>query len=107
MCNISLLAYVEEKVTGATSFIVKSTEFYVPMKDGADNSAEVTKLEEELKYTHGFLESVMKKLSNERFVANAKPEVVEVERTKQADAESRIRVLEEQLEMLNGPQRHT
>ena len=102
ICNISRLEYVEDKVSNASSFIVKSTEFYVPMKAGADNSAEIAKLEEQLKYTQGFLESVMKKLSNERFVANAKPEVVEVERTKQADAESRIRVLTEQLEMLRG-----
>ena len=102
MCNISKLEYVTEKVSGATTFTVKSTEFYVPLRAGADHTEEIAKLEEELKYTRGFLESVMKKLSNERFVTNAKPEVVEIERNKQADAESRIKVLAGQLEMLKG-----
>ncbi|NVO21000.1 MAG: valine--tRNA ligase [Bacteroidetes bacterium] len=100
LCNINRLEYVLDKVGGATTFTVKSTEFYVPLKEGADHTAEIAKLEEELKYTRGFLESVLKKLSNERFVANAKPEVVEIERSKQADAESRIKVLQAQLDTL-------
>ncbi|HOW30366.1 MAG TPA: hypothetical protein PLP88_02265 [Bacteroidales bacterium] len=62
-----------------------------------DVNAEIVSLTQELEYTRGFLKSVMMKLSNERFVANAKPEVVEIERKKQADAEARIKVLEEQL----------
>ena len=102
LCNISKLEYVSEKVSGCSTFTVKSTEFYVPMLAGTDQSAEIAKLEEELVYTRGFLESVMKKLSNERFVANAKPEVVEIERNKQADAESRIKVLEGQINNLKG-----
>jgi len=97
LCNINRLEYVTEKVDNSTTFTVKSTEFYVPLKSGADHSAEIAKLEEELKYTRGFLDSVMKKLSNERFVNNAKADVVEMERKKQADAESRIKVLEGQI----------
>jgi valyl-tRNA synthetase len=102
LCNIGKLDYVTDKVSGATTFVVKSTEFFVPLKAGADHTEEIARLEEELRYTRGFLDSVMKKLSNERFVANAKPEVVEIERKKQADAESRIRVLENQIKNLQG-----
>jgi valyl-tRNA synthetase len=102
LCNIDDLQYVEGKVAGASTFIVKSTEFYVPLQAGADHSEEIMRLEGELFYTRGFLESVLKKLGNERFVANAKPEVVEIERRKMADAESRIRVLTEQIALLKG-----
>ena len=102
LCNIDKLEYVTEKVSGATTFVVKSTEFFVPLKSGTDHAAEISRLEEELRYTKGFLESVRKKLSNERFVQNAKPDVVDVERKKQSDAESRIRVLEAQIEALKG-----
>ncbi len=102
LCNVERLEYVTEKVSGATTFIVKSTEFFVPLKAGTDHAAEIIKLEEELKYTRGFQDSVVKKLSNERFVANAKPEVVEIERKKLADAEARIQVLVAQIETLRG-----
>lgn len=102
LCNIDKLEYVQDKVAGTTSFVVKSTEFFVPLKAGTDHAAELAKLQEELKYTLGFRDSVLKKLSNERFVANAKPEVVDVERKKLADAEARIRVLEAQIETLHN-----
>ncbi len=97
LCNISEIKYTDEKIEGAASFIVKSTEFYVPLGDNVDIEAEIAKLEEELKYTQGFLNSVSKKLSNERFVNNAPVSVVDKEKKKQADAESRIKVIEEQL----------
>jgi valyl-tRNA synthetase len=100
LCNLEPIRYVDEKVSGALSFIIKSTEFYVPLGQQIDNEAEIAKLTQELEYTKGFLKSVMVKLSNDRFVANAKPEVVEIERKKQADAEARIKVLEEQIEAL-------
>ena len=102
LCNIDKLEYVQDKVAGTTSFVVKSTEFFVPLKAGTDHAAELAKLQEELTYTLGFRDSVLKKLSNERFVANAKPEVVDVERKKLADAEARIRVLEAQIETLHN-----
>lgn len=100
LCNLTPIRYVSEKVTGAASFIIKGNEFYVPLGDKIDVEAEIEKLNQELTYTQGFLKSVMVKLSNERFVANAKPEVVEVERRKMADAESKIKTIEEQISML-------
>lgn len=100
LCNISNASYTEEKIEGAASFTVGATEFYVPLGESIDIEAEIEKLEEELKYTRGFLNSVMKKLSNERFVNNAPEAVVEKERKKQADAEARIRVLEQQIASL-------
>ncbi|MBC8487159.1 MAG: valine--tRNA ligase [Bacteroidetes bacterium] len=100
LCNLSAIKYVDEKVAGAASFIVKSTEFYVPLASSVDVEAAIRKLEEELEYTKGFLNSVMKKLSNERFVNNAPEAVVEKERNKQADAEGKIKVIEEQIAAL-------
>lgn len=97
LCNIENLEYIEEKLAGAYSFIVKSNEYFVPLEGTIDIEAKKAKLEEELKYTKGFLNGVMKKLSNERFVAGAPAQVVENEKKKQADAESKIKVLEEQL----------
>ena len=97
LCNISELNYINEKLDGAQSFIIRSTEFYVPLGDFIDKKAEIIKLEEELKYVKGFLNSVMKKLSNERFVNNAPPQVIEKERQKQEDAESKIKVIEDQI----------
>ncbi|MEZ5106528.1 MAG: valine--tRNA ligase [Draconibacterium sp.] len=97
MANLSSLELVTEEVKGAASFLVKSTNFYIPMDGFLDVAEELKKLEEELKYTQGFLNSVMKKLSNERFVANAPEAVVTLERAKQADAEAKIKVLEERI----------
>ncbi len=100
LCNLNKIDYTDEKIEGSMSFIVKSTEFFVPMSDSLDLEAEIKKLEEDLKYTKGFLISVSKKLSNERFVNNAPEKVVEMERKKQSDAESKIKVIEEQLDAL-------
>jgi len=100
LCNLSPIRYVTEKVTGASSFLIKGNEFYVPLGDKIDAEAEIEKLNLELEYTRGFLKSVMVKLSNERFVANAKPEIVDVERHKMNDAELKIKTIEEQILML-------
>ncbi len=100
LCNICEINYVDEKVPNATTFIVRSTEFYVPLGDSVNVEADIAKLEEELSYTRGFLVSVDKKLSNERFVNNAPADVVDKERKKKADAEARIKVIEEQLAAL-------
>jgi valyl-tRNA synthetase len=102
LCNLTPIRYVTEKVTGAASFLIKGNEFYIPLGDKIDTEAEIDKLNQELDYTRGFLKSVMLKLSNERFVANAKPEVVEVERRKMADAELKIKTIEEQISLLKG-----
>ena len=98
--NLSMVETVTEKPDGVMVFTVGSQEFYVPINESLDLEAEIKKIEEELKYTLGFLKSVQKKLSNERFVNNAPAAVVEKERQKQADAEARIKVLEEQLKEL-------
>ncbi len=100
LCNIDGIERVADKVENALSFMVGSTEYYVPFSQNIDKEAELKKLEEELKYTEGFLNSVMKKLSNERFVNNAPEKVVAVERQKQADAEQKIAALKAQIEAL-------
>jgi valyl-tRNA synthetase len=97
MGNLTSLEIVSEEVKGASSFMVKSTNFYVPLGSFIDVTEELKKLEEELKYTQGFLNSVLKKLSNERFVAGAPEAVVALEKAKQADAEAKIKVLEERI----------
>jgi valyl-tRNA synthetase len=100
LCNLSAINYVDEKPENAFTFISGSTEFYMPVTESVDIEAEMAKLQQELEYNRGFLNSVMKKLSNENFVRNAKEEVVDIERKKQADAASKIRVLEEQIKAL-------
>ncbi|VXC28287.1 Valine--tRNA ligase [Flavobacterium sp. 9AF] len=95
--NISSLEYVSEKVNGALSYRVKSNEYFIPVGGNIDIDAEITKLNEELDYNKGFLKSVQAKLSNEKFVNNAKPEVVENERKKEADALAKIATIEESL----------
>ncbi|MFZ4522455.1 MAG: valine--tRNA ligase [Bacteroidales bacterium] len=100
LCNISDLAYVSEKVDGSVSFIVGSTEFFIPLTEKIDVAEELKRLEEELAYTTGFLAKVMQKLSNASFVNNAPAAVVDAERRKQDDAAARIRVVEEQIKGL-------
>jgi valyl-tRNA synthetase len=102
LCNISELAYVEEKVPESISFVAGSTEFFIPLTGKIDVAEELKKLEEELVYTTGFMEKVMQKLGNARFVNNAPAAVVDVEKKKQDDAVARIRVLEEQIRGLKG-----
>ncbi len=102
LCNLSVIDYVDTKVDNAMSFVVKSTEFYIPMGTLVDVEAEIKKMEEDIAYAKGFLNSVMKKLSNERFVSGAPAAVVENERKKQSDAENKIKVLQEQIDALKG-----
>ena len=97
LCNLEHLGYTDEKLSGALGFVVKRTEFYIPVDQTIDIEEKRQKLEEELTYMKGFLQSVQKKLSNEKFVANAKPDIVEGERKKESDAIARIRVIEEQI----------
>ena len=98
--NLSSIAIVTEAVDGALSFRVKSNEYFIPIAGAIDVEEELKKLNEELKYTKGFLQSVQKKLANERFVNNAPPKVVEMERKKVADAEAKIETLEKSLASL-------
>ncbi len=97
MCNLTSLASATSKDATSAAFLVGTTEYAVPLGDTIDIEAEIEKMETEIKYLEGFLISVDKKLSNERFVANAKPEIVEVERNKKADAESKIKTLKENI----------
>ncbi|WP_420575560.1 valine--tRNA ligase [Ekhidna sp.] len=89
-----------DKPENAFSFVVGSDEFFIPASDNMDMEAEKKKIEEELNYTKGFMKSVEKKLSNERFVNNAPAQVVDMERKKLADAEAKIKTLEESLASL-------
>jgi valyl-tRNA synthetase len=100
MCNLSSLTIVAEKEAGAAGFMVGTTEYSVPLADKMDVEAELQKLKAELEYTEGFLLSVSKKLGNERFLQNAKAEIVENERKKKADAESKIAALKENIAAL-------
>jgi len=83
--------------SGAVSFMVGTTEYAVPIGNLINVEEELKRLEADLKYQEGFLKSVNAKLSNEKFVANAKPEIVENERKKQADAEQKISALKENI----------
>ncbi|WOK07996.1 valine--tRNA ligase [Imperialibacter roseus] len=98
--NLSSVSFTSDKVDNATQFVIKGDEFYIPMSEKIDVEAERKKMEEELAYTKGFLASVMKKLSNERFVAGAPEQVVAMEKQKMADAEGKIKSLEEALKGL-------
>ena len=97
MGNLEAINVVEAKSDGTSSFMVGTTEYAVPLGSLIDVEAEVAKLQAELTYLEGFLNSVMKKLSNERFVSNAPEAVVAAERKKQADAESKIAAIKESL----------
>ncbi len=100
LCNISSISVIEQKPEGASSFMVNTTEYFIPLGDLINVEDEIKKLETELKYQEGFLISVMKKLSNEKFVNNAPDKVIEMERKKQADAESKISTLKESIASL-------
>jgi len=102
MCNLSEIRIVDGKVEGAASFRIHTSEFFVPLTSGIDHEEEIRKLEEELIYTEGFLAAVMKKLSNEKFVANAPEKVLALERKKEADARTKIATLHESLAHLGG-----
>ena len=97
MGNLTSINIVAEKDPTSVSFLVGTTEFSVPLGNNIDIEAELKRLNDELKYLEGFLKSVAAKLSNEKFVANAKPEIVDNERKKQADAESKIKTIKESI----------
>ncbi len=95
LVNLESIESVVDKTAGSIYFLVGTTEFSIPIGNLINVDEEITKMKAEIKYFEGFIESVMKKLGNERFVANAKPEVVDAERKKQVDAESKIASLKE------------
>ena len=97
IANLESIEKVSEKSSGAISFLVKTTEYALPLGNNINKEEELAKLREELKYQQGFLLSVQKKLSNESFVSKAPVNVIEMERKKQADAESKIKSLQESI----------
>ncbi len=100
LSNLTSYNVTDKAPEGATSFVIRSKEFFIPMAGNIDVAEEKARMLKELDYNKGFLKSVQAKLANERFVANAKPEVLDVERKKQSDAENKIKALEEQLKGL-------
>jgi valyl-tRNA synthetase len=97
LANINEIALVEEKVEGALNFVIGGSEFFIPIEGALDLEAERDRLAKELEYIKGFLASVDKKLSNERFVNGAPAQVLEKEWQKKADAEAKIKALEQSL----------
>lgn len=100
LANISEIYFAQKTDKPSFTFLVGATEVSIPLSENLDLEEEKKKTEEELKYLKGFLISVEKKLSNEKFVANAKPEVVDIERKKQKDTQEKIAILEEKLRSL-------
>jgi valyl-tRNA synthetase len=95
--NISQFILTDDKVAGAVNFLASTDEFFIPLSQNLDPVAECAKLEKEKEYLLGFLRSVNAKLSNERFMSNAKPEVIEIEQRKKADAEAKLAIIEQNI----------
>ena len=102
LANLSAVNNVTEKDATAASFLVGTTEYAVPLGNNINVEEELKKLEADLKYNEGFLQSVLKKLNNEKFVNNAPAKVIEMERKKQADAEAKIATLKESIAALKN-----
>lgn len=102
LANLSHIQHGADKPAGAINFIVGTTEYFVPLTQSIDVKAEIAKYEAEIVYLNGFLESVNKKLGNEKFVANAKPEIIANERKKAEDAQAKLLIVKEQLASLAG-----
>ncbi len=102
LCNLSDIVFVSDKQEGTASFMVGTTEYFIPTTGMLDVESEIARIKEELSYNRGFLVNVMKKLDNERFVNNAPAGILELERKKKSDAESKIKSLEEALKSLKN-----
>ena len=100
MANLSSLTFVDHKLDNCMHFVLQSGEYFVPITGEIDVENQIEELKKELKYNQGFLISVQKKLQNEKFVNGAPAKVVEMERKKQADAEVKVKALEERLSNL-------
>jgi valyl-tRNA synthetase len=100
LTKLSAIDYISAKPEGAISFLVRTIEYFIPAPESMDVEKEIEKIEADILYQQGFLKTVIKKLGNEKFVANAPEKVVEMERKKKADAESKIKTLEEKLKNL-------
>ncbi|MCX6223981.1 MAG: valine--tRNA ligase [Bacteroidia bacterium] len=98
LLNLKSVTGIDQNPSGSASQVIRSVEYYVPLTGSVDMVAEMEKLQKELDYSLGFLDTVMKKLANERFVNHAPAQVLETEKAKMADAEAKIRALREQIE---------
>jgi len=96
--NAESVVYTDASVSNAITIVVQKDKFFIETIGTFDNTSQKEQLQKDLDYLKGFLLSVDKKLSNERFVQNAKPEVIEIERKKKADAEAKIKAIEESLQ---------
>jgi valyl-tRNA synthetase len=100
LANLSAFTYSTGKVENALSFVIRTTEFFVPVAGNINTQEEKLRLKKELEYQKGFLKSVQVKLANEKFVSKAKPEIIETERKKESDALTKIKAIEDQLSAL-------
>ncbi|MBP5395667.1 MAG: valine--tRNA ligase, partial [Bacteroidales bacterium] len=100
LCNLSELTLTADKVAKSVSFVLHNVECFVPFSANINVEEERAKIEADIAYMERFLDSVLKKLSNEQFVSHAPEKVVALERKKQADAEEKLRILRAQLEQL-------
>ena len=98
--NLKRIGFTQDKISSSSRFVIERDEFFLLLGDSLDKDKEREEIQKELDYTTGFLQSIKKKLTNRKFVQNAPGKVVEKERKKQADAEAKIKVLEESLSHL-------
>ena len=98
--NAETVSYTKEAIHNAIDIVVQNDKFFIETTSVIDTASQKAQLQKDLDYLRGFLVAVDKKLSNERFVQNAKPDVIEVERKKKADAEGKIKAIEESLSRL-------
>lgn len=97
LCNISGVRFTGQKPEGSSSFMIGTTEFFIPLGNRVDAESEINRIKTDLDYYRGFLDSILKKLENEKFVKNAPAQVIDLEKKKKSDTESKIRSLEEAL----------
>jgi valyl-tRNA synthetase len=102
MGNLKNFKFIERSLNGAFSFVVKNNEFFIPFNEFIDIKKEIIKLKTEIEDRKGFLNSILKKINNEKFMANAPKKVVELEMKKKNDAESQIRILEDRITSLSS-----
>ena len=100
LAHVDRIEEIQDRLENAVTFMVRTTEYSIPLPETVDAGEEIRKLEEELDYTRGFLQSVMKKLNNRKFVQNAPEDVVAAEKKKKQDAEKKIKTLEERIKSL-------
>ena len=98
--NAESISYTDNPVSNCINVVIQKDKFFIETTTVLDTASQKEQLQKDLEYHKGFLISVEKKLSNEKFVQNAKPEVVEIERKKKADAEAKIKAIEESLNNL-------